>query len=653
MKKKLFACVAAVLTLLSACQKAEEVALSPDGTTTTVSFTADLDQALKTRAVAGETNGTQATTLTVAVYNASNQEIAAIRQVKANAFDANLQTTVSFQLVKGQTYSFAFWAQNPGATTGAVVFEPSTGKVSVDYTKIKANDETLDAFTAHVNNLTVSGPVSKNITLLRPWAQLNYGATTADVKGASLAGIEITKSKVVVNNVYKTLNLLDGTVADETTANVELVAANIPTAQNRFDVVVDNAATPTTKKYGKLHVDNNDGDANNDDYVYIGLNYLLVGGEADPQSLIKADLEVYQGDTRVNAIAFSNVPVQRNYRTNIVGNLLTSQVEFQTIIDPLYVDDINKDTGNGQVKHTVNVATGEELVAALTGSTEFKKYGIITLTDDIDMTGLTAKFSLNGYTGEFKNLTFDGDGHKIKNLSTPLFSGTWAGSTQLTIKGVTIEDANITGTADHPGTGIFICGISATESVIFDDCHIRNSTLSSTHYGGGFFTYADGYNNPNDGPVFQTVIIRNCSVEGCTLSAKKSVAAICGHATGNAWTKIQIENTKILNNTITNTDNNRRDIVGAVVGTIGVAGTENNGKTGGTYLTGLTVTGNTVNYTNSGVTTNLGNNHWIGRVGSDGGKMWIDGVLRAERTSNTEYFYKADGTSADVNTFIE
>ena len=176
MRKRLFAYAAAVVALFSACQQAEETVLpvTDSSEPVTVSFTADLEQALKTRAVAGETNGTQATTLTVAVYNASNQEIAAIRQVKANAFDANLQTTVSFQLVKGQTYSFAFWAQNPGATEGAVVFDPSTGKVSVDYSKIKANDETLDAFTAHVNNLTVNGPVSQNITLRRPWAQLNY-----------------------------------------------------------------------------------------------------------------------------------------------------------------------------------------------------------------------------------------------------------------------------------------------------------------------------------------------------------------------------------------------------------------------------------------------------------------------------------------------
>lgn len=148
---------------------------------------------------------------------------------------------------------------------------------------------------------------------------------------------------------------------------------------------------------------------------------------------------------------------------------------------------------------------------------------------------------------------------------------------------------------------------------------------------------------------------RNSSVEGCTFKAKKSVGAICGHATGNAWTKIQVENTVVKDNIIINTDVNRNDIVGAVLGTVGVAGTESNGLTGGTYLVNLTVTGNTVKYTDGDSNeVELGNNHWVGRVGSNGGKLWIDDVLRAKRESGVEEFYKADGTTvSDVDHFIE
>ena len=535
--------------------------------------------------------------------------------------------------MKGQTYSFVFWAQNPNATTGAVVFDPTTGKVNVDYSKIKANDETLDAFTAHVNDLTVTGALSQSVTLKRPWAQVNYGSAQADWDAAVAAGITVAKSKVTVNNVYTTLNALNGEVeGDATTADVVLAANTIPAK----------AATPRTLTVSGTN------------YKYIGLNYLLVGNEGQ-QSLIKADLQIFkEGDdnTPVNTLAFSNVPVQRNYRTNIIGNLLTSQTQFSITLDEMYEGDRNIDAAP---KPAVNVANADELITALSDGSGFKQYGIVKLTEDIDMTGKTARFSLNGYNGSFKNLTLDGDGHKITGLTTPLFSGTWAGDTQLAIQNLTIEGANIVETsADHPGTGVFICGISATKSVLFDNCHIKNCNLTTSHYGGGFFTYADGYNNPNDGPVFQTVIIRNSSVEGCTFKAKKSVGAICGHATGNAWTKIQVENTVVKDNTIINT-NNRKDNVGAVLGTVGVAGTESNGLTGGTYLVNLTVTGNTVKYTDgSSNEVELGNNHWVGRVGSNGGKLWIDDVLRAKMENNAEVFYKADGyTVSDVDHFIE
>ena len=640
MKKTLFLAVAAVTALFSACS-CDELATNgaADGNMVNVTFSADLDQALVTRGVAGESDGTAATKLYVAVYNKDKQLIEAISHIGTTNSQAietvsGKAATVNFQLVKGQTYSFVFWAQNPNATTGAVVFDPTTGKVNVDYSKIKANDETLDAFTAHVNDLTVTGALSQNVTLKRPWAQVNYGSAQADWDAAVAAGITVAKSKVTVNNVYTTLNALTGEVEGEaTTTDVVLAANTIP-------------ASATTAR--TLTVSGTD-------YKYIGLNYLLVGNEGQ-QSLIKADLQIFkQGDDTnpVNTLAFSNVPVQRNYRTNIVGNLLTSQVQFNITIDGNYDNDKNIDAAP---KPAVNVANADELIAALSDGSGFKQYGIVKLTEDIDMTGKTAKFGLNGYNGSFKNLTLDGDGHKITGLTTPLFSGTWAGDTQLAIQNLTIEGANIVETsADHPGTGVFICGISATKSALFDNCHIKNCNLTTNHYGGGFFTYADGYNNPTDGPVFQTVIIRNSSVEGCTFKAKKSVGAICGHATGNAWTKIQVENTVVKDNTIINTDANRKDIVGAVLGTVGVAGTESNGLTGGTYLVNLNVTSNTVKYTDGDSNeVELGNNHWVGRVASTGGKLWINDVLRAKNEGSGDVFYKADGTTvSDVDHFIE
>jgi hypothetical protein len=317
MKKHLLSVVLTILTagLFYACSNEEMSSENiADGSMVNVSFNANLSQAPLTRAVAGETNGTEAKTLTVAVYNSSNEEIAILRQVKENAFDSSLGTTVNLQLMKGQTYSIVFWAQNPNATAGAVTFNPATGKVNVDYSKIKANDETLDAFTAHVSDLKVTGEMNQGVTLKRPWAQLNYGSTDFDWEVAAAAGITAAKSKVTVNNVFAELDAITGKVvpASVTKAEVVLAANTLPKGALRVDGVA---------------------------YHNIGLNYLLVGDQGE-KSLIKADLEVQKADGSViNALTFSNVPVQRNYRTNILGNLLTSQVSFNITIDPLYDGD--------------------------------------------------------------------------------------------------------------------------------------------------------------------------------------------------------------------------------------------------------------------------------------------------------------------------
>ena len=330
MKKSLFLAVAAVTALFSACSSDEVASSANDSNVVNVSFNASFDQVMPTRGVSGESDGTAATKLYVAVYNANNELIKPISKIGVEGSEGTVTVsgkaaTVNFQLVKGQTYNFIFWAQNPNATDGAVVFNPTTGKVAVDYSKITANDESLDAFTAHVNDLTVTGAAQQSVTLKRPWAQVNYGSAQADWDAAVAAGITVAKSKVTLNNVYTTLNALNGEVEGEATTTDVVLAAN----------AIPASATPART----LTVSNTD-------YKYIGLNYLLVGNEGQ-QSLIKADLEIQKADgTVINTLAFSNVPVQRNYRTNIVGNLLTSQAQFNITLDPNYEDDI---TGNNEV----------------------------------------------------------------------------------------------------------------------------------------------------------------------------------------------------------------------------------------------------------------------------------------------------------------
>jgi hypothetical protein len=61
--------------------------------------------------------------------------------------------------------------------------EIANAKMEVNYTGIKSNDETLDAFYA-VKQFTVNGAQTETVELRRPFAQLNIG--TNDYAKASL-----------------------------------------------------------------------------------------------------------------------------------------------------------------------------------------------------------------------------------------------------------------------------------------------------------------------------------------------------------------------------------------------------------------------------------------------------------------------------------
>jgi hypothetical protein len=67
----------------------------------------------------------------------------------------------------------------------------------------------------------------------------------------------------------------------------------------------------------------------NVDYYWLGMNYLIVTGTADN---VKVDVTLNTNMGSVNHV-IDNVPVKENYRTNILGNLLTTGAQFNIEID--------------------------------------------------------------------------------------------------------------------------------------------------------------------------------------------------------------------------------------------------------------------------------------------------------------------------------
>lgn len=221
---------------------------------------------------------------------------------------------VTVRLVKGQDYEFVFWAQAEGQDHYSVspAYPPV---VTVNYADLDANDETRDAFYAFKKLHIKAGMGIENITLNRPFAQINVGTTQDDIDAAKVAGVVIDNTSVTLSNVATKLNLVEGIATEG--KEFTFKAAALP--QQKLNVY-------NTADYPTAH-----------EYYYLSMNYILVADDvaSDKDQLASYAVTFLQGTDVINTIKIDNVPVRRNWRTNIVGeNVLTDYASFIIKIDP-------------------------------------------------------------------------------------------------------------------------------------------------------------------------------------------------------------------------------------------------------------------------------------------------------------------------------
>ena len=301
--KLFYALAASALLGLTACSSDEPVAQNGDGN---VNFTLRLPDAIGTRAYS---DGLSATHLDYYVYDEDNGS-ENIEVLNGEATFVNRETTVSLNLVSGKSYSIVFLATVPGQRH--YTYNESSKNLDVTYGSA-AQDESRDAFYVYEPTFKVTGAISKDIILRRPFAQINVGTT--DWASATAAGISLTETSMTVTGVANKINLGTGDV--EGNEEVTFTSAAMP-------------ATPgETFPYAAANVDR-----------YMAMNYVLVGKD---KSTVDVKMNT-NANPAIDEMVFSQVPVQRNYRTNIYGALLTNPADYKVIINQNYEDsDINID----------------------------------------------------------------------------------------------------------------------------------------------------------------------------------------------------------------------------------------------------------------------------------------------------------------------
>lgn len=323
---------AAALTLLAVSCNKEQVTEVPDGQMVDVTFTAALPGEMATKAIG---DGQTAKTLYVSVYE--NDDAKTKLDLDKTATFTDLKTQVTFSLVKGKTYNFVFWAQ---AAEGAPYDVTDLKNIKISYEGAEANDEKRDAFYATRKELKVNGALTETIKLYRPFAQVNFG--TADYDAAVAAGVEPVKSVFTATDV--------ATIFDTFEAE----------GKEAKDVVTfTESALPGETLVTKAG-----------DYKWMTMNYILPMGKQDAKHISNVTAE-FIPETGITVKASSpQTPVQNNYRTNILGNLLTSQVIFNVEIVPIFNEPDND-------IDLVNIKNAESLKAL------FETGGEAKLTEDV------------------------------------------------------------------------------------------------------------------------------------------------------------------------------------------------------------------------------------------------------------------------------
>ena len=394
MNKNLFKtfAIAAMAVLAGACAK-EQVGPG-DGETTEVSFNVEVP------GVSVATKGiSDAASVDELVFQALLQHKYTDPETKKHVTEyipvpaltkvvpvVDKKASVTASLVKGQFYQFIFWAQKKG--TG--YYNVNTDKLSnidlrtitLDYTQVKTNDESLDAFYA-VEGPTKGREFSTDVKLKRALAQINFGSEKSDRQDA-----KVSKASITLKNVPTTFYpLLAGTLS---------ACGN----NSEQDIVLsDNDVMSEPLSVNSVN------------YDYLATTYVFAPKK--DQILVDASATFIFESGRTIAVKAPNAPVKQNFRTNIVGNLLLANAEWNVIINPDFQSgDIAYDAVSAGLAKGTTVTLSEDYFVA------DKSKGV---TLDV---GVTSVLNLNGKKFSNKNgykenkaalqvhgdLTINGDG---------------------------------------------------------------------------------------------------------------------------------------------------------------------------------------------------------------------------------------------------
>lgn len=430
--------------LLTSCQRDELQGGSISGEEVTVSISAVVpgDGGAVVKSNDNPGNGSEVNRCILEVYLLEGEDGSATASLYGTRQVVKVENlTAAFEdlnLITGQKYRLVLWADHvddPENGLGTDLYYDTENLPSVSYksgTEYESNRDSRDAF-FKVEEFELDGPEDRTVSLTRPFGQLN-----------------------VITTDY---GLIPSTPSDLLPVRVKLAFQSIPTSIDLVNGTVNAMAEVTTSTAVEIAGLDVDGE---EDSKQLSFDYILAPAEGQTvvseftMSFLKED-----GTTPVaKDYTFENIPVQRNYRTNVSGALLTDRAGLSIEVKP--------DFGGSDIPvdaDAVSVTTIEDAEAALADGAESVTISQpVSGTIDIPATAQDVTLTLMGLSG---NITISGEEYtgmvtlnnlvqpenpvdltiNIPNGSFMLGRGTWSNVTVSTADNTFIlgEDVSISG----------------------------------------------------------------------------------------------------------------------------------------------------------------------------------------------------------------
>ena len=337
MKKLFFSAVALVsLFFAASCQQEN---LEPVNASSTVTYTVQVPDVVATKALGDDV--TPVNELVYEVYRTEGERVTTFTDVDNLLYHRtapvnNGVATITLELVNDQNFTVLFWAQTKVLEDQTPIYNvDDLTNVTVSRNAV-ANNVNAAAFVGRDFIINCVSDSDCKVTLTRPVSQLNI-ATTQESLTKFNDVVVLEGSSVVVKGLSQDYN----------------VATLTPGELNDNEYTYTETVVPTdVLKVGET------------DYVYVGMNYVGFAPQLGATLTVSYVINTTEGNID-NII--ENVPVKPNYRTNIIGNLITSTSDYVVELDKTWAGEFISADSADEFVAALNTARSGDIVYVAEG----------------------------------------------------------------------------------------------------------------------------------------------------------------------------------------------------------------------------------------------------------------------------------------------